>query len=206
MVPELLCDGPSDAERTIVLAHGAGRGWDSPSLVAIAEGLARAGHRVVRFEFPYMVRRREDGTRRPPDRQPVLLETWRGVIEALGPDGLVIGGKSMGGRMASLVADECGVAGLVCLGYPFHPPAKPEKLRTEHLAGLFTPTLIVQGDRDRFGTPGEVASYRLSEKIRVHWMPDGDHDLVPRKKSGRTAEENWAEAVDVILGFIDRQR
>jgi len=206
MVPELLCDGPSDAERTIVLAHGAGRGWDSPSLVAIAEGLVRAGHRVVRFEFPYMVRRREDGTRRPPDRQPVLLETWRAVIEALGPDGLVIGGKSMGGRMASLVADECGVAGLVCLGYPFHPPAKPEKLRTEHLAGLFTPTLIVQGDRDRFGTPGEVASYRLSEKIRVHWMPDGDHDLVPRKKSGRTAEENWAEAVDVILGFIDRQR
>ncbi len=206
MVPELLCDGPSDAERTIVLAHGAGRGWDSPSLVAIAEGLARAGHRVVRFEFPYMVRRREDGTRRPPDRQPVLLETWRAVIEALGPDGLVIGGKSMGGRMASLVADECGVAGLVCLGYPFHPPAKPEKLRTEHLAGLFTPTLIVQGVRDRFGTPGEVAGYLLSEEIRVHWMPDGDHDLVPRKKSGRTAEENWAEAVDVILGFIDRQR
>ncbi|MEC9010127.1 MAG: alpha/beta fold hydrolase [Planctomycetota bacterium] len=206
MVPELLCDGPSDAERTIVLAHGAGRGWDSPSLVAIAEGLARAGHRVVRFEFPYMVRRREDGTRRPPDRQPVLLETWRAVIEALGPDRLVIGGKSMGGRMASLVADECGVAGLVCLGYPFHPPAKPEKLRTEHLAGLSTPTLIVQGDRDRFGTPGEVAGYLLSEEIRVHWMPDGDHDLVPRKKSGRTAEENWAEAVDVILGFIDRQR
>lgn len=206
MVPELLCDGPSDAERTIVLAHGAGRGWDSPSLVAIAEGLARAGHRVVRFEFPYMVRRREDGTRRPPDRQPVLLETWRAVIEMLGPDGLVIGGKSMGGRMASLVADECGVAGLVCLGYPFHPPAKPEKLRTEHLAGLSTPTLIVQGDRDRFGTPGEVAGYLLSEEIRVHWMPDGDHDLVPRKKSGRTAEENWAEAVDVILGFIDRQR
>ena len=72
--------------------------------------------------------------------------------------------------------------------------------------GLSTPTLIVQGDRDRFGTPGEVASYLLSEEIRVHWMPDGDHDLVPRKKSGRTAEENWAEAVDVILGFIDRQR
>ena len=129
----------------------------------------------------------------------------RGLIES-GNDGLVIGGKSMGGRMASLVADECEVAGLVCLGYPFHPPAKPEKLRTEHLAGLFTPTLIVQGDRDRFGTPGEVAGYLLSEEIRVHWMPDGDHDLVPRKKSGRTAEENWAEAVDVILGFIDRQR
>ena len=204
MVPELLCDGPPDAERTIVLAHGAGRGWDSPSLVAIAEGVARAGHQVVRFEFPYMVRRREDGTRRPPDRQPVLLETWCAVIDALGPDGLVIGGKSMGGRMASLVADECEVAGLVCLGYPFHPPAKPEKTRTEHLAGLVTPTLVVQGDRDRFGTPEEVAGYELSGSIHVHWIPDGDHDLVPRKRSGRTAEQNWVEATEEILGFLNR--
>jgi predicted alpha/beta-hydrolase family hydrolase len=203
-VPEFLCDGPAEADRTIVLAHGAGRGWDSPSLVAVAEGLARAGQRVVRFEFPYMLRRREEGTRRPPDRQPVLLETWRAVVDELGPDGLVIGGKSMGGRMASLVADECGVAGLVCLGYPFHPPAKPEVTRTGHLANLATPTLIVQGDRDRFGTPEEVAGYVLSKSIDVHWMSDGDHDLVPRKKSGLTAEGNWAQAVEAILGFIDR--
>jgi len=203
-VPEFLCDGPSRADRTIVLAHGAGRGWDSPSLAAIAGGLGRAGYRVVRFEFPYMLRRREEGTRRPPDRQPVLLETWRTVIAELGPDGLVIGGKSMGGRMASLVADECGVAGLVCLGYPFHPPANPEKTRTEHLAALATPTLIVQGERDRFGTPDEVAGYVLSESIDVQWLPDGDHDLVPRKKSGRTAEENWTGAVEVILAFLAR--
>jgi predicted alpha/beta-hydrolase family hydrolase len=203
-VPEFLCDGPAGADRTIVLAHGAGRGWDSPSLAAIAGGLARAGQRVLRFEFPYMLRRREEGTRRPPDRQPVLLETWRAVIDELGPDGLVIGGKSMGGRMASLVADECGVAGLVCLGYPFHPPARPETTRTGHLAELATPTLIVQGDRDRFGTPEEVAGYLLSESIEMYWMPDGDHDLVPRKKSGLTAEGNWAQAVEAILGFIDR--
>lgn len=202
-VPEFLCDGPCGAERTIVLAHGAGRGWDSPSLAAIAGGLAQAGHRVVRFEFPYMVRCREEGTRRPPDRQPVLLETWRAVIDELGPGGLVIGGKSMGGRMASLVADECGVAGLLCLGYPFHPPAKPEKTRTEHLADLATATLIVQGERDRFGTPEDVAGYTLSDSIRIHWMPDGDHDLVPRKKSGRTAEENWAEAVEATCRFLD---
>lgn len=205
-VPEFLCDGPRGAERTIVLAHGAGRGWDSPSLEAIAGGLAQAGHRVVRFEFPYMVRRREEGTRRPPDRQPVLLETWRAVIDELGPGGLVIGGKSMGGRMASLVADECGVAGLLCLGYPFHPPAKPEKTRTEHLADLATATLIVQGERDRFGTPEEVAGYTLSDSIRIHWMPDGDHDLVPRKKSGRTAEENWAEAVEATCRFLDSRQ
>lgn len=185
-----------------MLAHGAGRGLDTPALEAITVGLVARDIRVVRFEFPYMVRRREDGTRRPPDRQPVLLETWRAVIDELGSDGLVIGGKSMGGRMASLVADECEVAGLVCLGYPFHPPANPEKTRTEHLAGLVTPTLVVQGERDRFGTPGEVAGYELSGSIRIHWMPDGDHDLVPRKRSGRTAEQNWAEAADAILGFF----
>ena len=195
-------DGPPRASRTIVLAHGAGRGLDTPALEAITVGLAARDIRVVRFEFPYMVRRREDGTRRPPDRQPVLLETWRAVIDELGSDGLVIGGKSMGGRMASLVADECEVAGLVCLGYPFHPPANPEKIRTEHLAGLVTPTLVVQGERDRFGTPGEVAGYELSGSIHIHWMPDGDHDLVPRKRSGRTAEQNWAEATDAILGFF----
>ena len=200
--PRLHFDGPPRASRTIVLAHGAGRGLDTPALEAITVGLVARDIRVVRFEFPYMVRRREDGTRRPPDRQPVLLETWRAVIDELGSDGLVIGGKSMGGRMASLVADECEVAGLVCLGYPFHPPANPEKTRTEHLAGLVTPTLVVQGERDRFGTPGEVAGYELSGSIRIHWMPDGDHDLVPRKRSGRTAEQNWAEAADAILGFF----
>ena len=201
---QLHFDGPSHAAHTIVLAHGAGRGLDTPALEAITVGLADRDVRVVRFEFPYMVRRRKDGTRRPPDRQPVLLETWRDVIGELGSDGLVIGGKSMGGRMASLVADECEVAGLVCLGYPFHPPAKSEKTRTEHLAGLVTPTLVVQGDRDRFGTPEEVAGYELSGSIHVHWIPDGDHDLVPRKRSGRTAEQNWVEATEEILGFLNR--
>ena len=200
--PQLHCDGPRRADRTIVLAHGAGRGLDTPSLEAVTAGLAARGIRVVRFEFPYMVRRREDRTRRPPDRQPVLLETWRAVIDELGSDGLVIGGKSMGGRMASLLADEAAVAGLVCLGYPFHPPASPEKTRTEHLADLQTPTLIVQGDRDRFGTPEEVAGYQFSPAITIEWIPDGDHDLVPRKRSGRTAEENWTAAVDAIAGFL----
>tara|TARA_B100000029_G_scaffold490984_1_gene550626 strand:- start:1211 stop:1777 length:567 start_codon:yes stop_codon:yes gene_type:complete len=186
-----------------VLAHGAGRGWDSPALEAISLGLADRRFRVVRFEFPYMVRRGQDGTRRPPDRQPVLLETWHAVIDRLGSNGLLIGGKSMGGRMASLVADERKVAGLVCLGYPFHPPGKPEKLRTEHLADLETPTLILQGERDRFGTPDEVAAYDLSASIEVQWVADGDHDLVPRKRSGRTAEENWSEAAEAIRCWWD---
>ena len=146
--------------------------------------------------------RREDGKRRPPDRAPVLLETYLQVAADLGPENLVIGGKSMGGRIASMVADEAGVAGLVCLGYPFHPPGKPEKLRTEHLEGLKTPALILQGERDTFGRREEVDGYSLSKSIAVEFLPDGDHDLKPRKKSGRTREENWQDAVARMVGFV----
>jgi predicted alpha/beta-hydrolase family hydrolase len=150
-----------------------------------------------------MSQRRSDGVRRGPDRDPVLLASWRAAIAALGdPATLVIGGKSMGGRMASRVADECGVRGLVCLGYPFHPPGKPEQLRTAHLAALRTPALVVQGTRDPFGTRDEVAGYTLAPSIRVHWMEDGDHSLVPRKASGRTRQETWAEAVEVVAAFV----
>ena len=196
--------GP-DSATVVLLAHGAGAGHDSPFMQTMAAGLAERGCRVGLFDFPYMQQARREGRRRPPSAMPKLIESWQEVIQLAGSQGasrLVIGGKSMGGRMASLVADECEVAGLVCLGYPFHPPANPEKTRTEHLAGLVTPTLVVQGERDRFGTPGEVAGYELSGSIRIHWMPDGDHDLVPRKRSGRTAEQNWAEAADAILGFF----
>ncbi len=199
--PALHLDGPEDAPCTVALAHGAGAPMDSPFMATIAEGLAGRGLRAARFEFPYMMRRREDGRKRPPDREPVLREAWHAVIAELGPDRLIIGGKSMGGRMASLVADEAGVAGLVCLGYPFHPPGRPEKTRTAHLEALATPTLILQGERDPFGPPDDVAGYRLSPQIRLHWLADGDHGLKPRKASGRTEAENLAEAVDAIAAF-----
>lgn len=201
---EFLFDGPARADRTLVLAHGAGAHMDSEFMDVFAAGLAEAGIRVARFEFPYMVKRRGDGKRRPPDRAPVLLETYRTVVEELGADNLVIGGKSMGGRIASMIADEAGVAGLVCLGYPFHPPGKPEKLRTEHLEGLTTPALIVQGERDPFGRREEIGDYRLSNSIAVDYLPDGDHDLKPRKASGRTREQNWADGIERVAEFIHR--
>jgi uncharacterized protein len=197
----LLTDGPDDAAATVVLAHGAGAPMDSAPMNALAAGLAARGLKVVRFEFPYMHARRE-GQRRPPDREPVLRQTWLEVIERLGGGPrLVIGGKSMGGRMASYVADEAGARGLVCLGYPFHPPDAPGRLRTAHLATLKTPTLIVQGTRDPFGTPDEVAGYALSPAIRVVWLPDGDHSFKPRKSSGRTEKENLAAAVAAVAEF-----
>lgn len=201
--PDLLFTGPASAQGPIVvLAHGAGAPMDSPSLNAVAEGLASEGIRVARFEFPYMRARREGG-RRPPDREPVLRQTWLAAIEELGGAGnLVIGGKSMGGRIASLVADEAGPRGLVCLGYPFHPPGQPEKTRTAHLEHLRTPTLIVQGTRDPFGTPEDVAGYRLSPQIRIVWLEDGDHSFKPRPSSGRTEAQSLAEAVAAVAGFV----
>ena len=201
MTPEFLIDGPAGAPLTVALAHGAGAAMDSPFMTAMAAGLAGRGWRVVRFEFPYMAARRRDGRRRPPDPQAKLLAAWRAVISDLGPERLVIGGKSLGGRMASLIAEAAGVRGLVCLGYPFHPPGKPERLRTAHLADIATPSLIVQGTRDPFGTPEEVAGYDLSPRIRLAWIEDGDHDLKPRKASGRTKEQNWQAALAAVAAF-----
>lgn len=177
---------------------------DSPFMDAMAAGLAEGGLRVVRFELPYMRRRRENGERRPPDREPVLREAWLEAIASLGGgEGLVIGGKSLGGRMASLVADEAGARGLVCLGYPFHPPGKPESLRTAHLRNLRTPTLIVQGTRDSLGSREEVAGYELSPAIRIVWLEDGDHSFKPRVSSGRTETQNLTSAVAAVLRFVE---
>jgi len=199
---EFLFDGPADAPLTVALAHGAGAPMDSPFMAFFAEGLAARGLRVARFEFPYMAARRIDGRKRGPDRPDALLATWRQAIAELGEARrLVVGGKSMGGRVASLVADAAGVRGLVCLGYPFHPPGRPATPRTAHLETLATPALVVQGTRDPFGTPDEVAGYALSPAIRVAWIEDGDHDLVPRRRSGRHRDETWREALDLAWWF-----
>ena len=197
-----LVDGPDAAPLTVALAHGAGALMDSPFMAAFAEGLAASGYRTVRFEFPYMAKRRADGRSRPPDRTDTLLAVWRAVIADLGPDRLVIGGKSLGGRMATMIADEAGVYGAVVLGYPFHPPGKPDAVRTDHLADLRTPTLILQGTRDSLGNVDDVAGYALSSVIRVHWLADGDHSFVPRKTSGRTEDQNREEALGIVSEFL----
>lgn len=201
MIPDFLIIGPETSKTTIALAHGAGAAMDSPFMAAFADGLARRGFRVARFEFPYMAGRRTTGRKRPPDRAPVLIETWNAVIRHFGAEGLIIGGKSMGGRIASMVADEKDVRGLVCLGYPFHAPGRPEKTRTEHLTSLKTPALFLQGTRDSLGNKDEVAGYALSPAIGLHWLEDGDHGFKPRKKSGRTEIQNWREAIDAISAF-----
>jgi predicted alpha/beta-hydrolase family hydrolase len=204
---DLLTEGPSGADWTLILAHGAGQGMDSAFMAHMASSIARADVRVIRFEFPYMAEMRRTGRRKPPNREPVLLERWNQVIDqalAVGTDPrrLLIGGKSLGGRMASLIADERAAAGLVCLGYPFHPPGKPDRTRTEHLRGLRTPTFICQGTRDPFGTPDEVPGCALAPSIRLAWSEDGDHSFKPRRQSGRTWEQNLEQALEAVLGFV----
>ena len=199
---------PEAARATIMFAHGAGAPMDSPAMTAIAEALAEEGLRVVRFEFPYMAARRTDGTRKPPPRAEKLNSEYLAAIEELKADGpLIIGGKSMGGRVASMIADEQfeadRIAGLLCVGYPFHPIGKPEKLRTEHLKHLRTPTLICQGTRDQFGSIDEVNQYELSSAIQMSWFEDGDHDLKPRKRiSGFTHADHFASMGTAVSAWV----
>lgn len=197
-----LTDGPEDAAVTFVLAHGAGAGMDSAFMAYFAAGLGARGHRVVRFEFPYMAERRRTGRRRPPDRAGVLLDAWRNQLRGCEPARTVIGGKSLGGRMASMLADEARVLGLVCLGYPFHPPGAPARTRVEHLRALRTPALICQGTRDPFGALAEVSEYPLSPAIGIYWLEDGDHGFKPRRASGRSESDNLQEALAAVASFI----
>jgi predicted alpha/beta-hydrolase family hydrolase len=201
----LLHDGPATGPR-LVLAHGAGAPMDSGFMQAMAALLAARGIHVIRFEFAYMAARRLSGARKPPSRMPQLLQEYRALLDMLEEGPVVIGGKSMGGRAASMLAAEAdapaSISGLVCLGYPFHPPGKPETLRTAHLASLRCPALIVQGERDPFGTAEEVQGLSLQQNIEFHWCPAGNHDLVPPKRSGHTAEGNWSAAADAIATFV----
>ena len=200
-----LFDGPDDAAITYAFAHGAGAGMETPFMARVARGLGEQGIRVARFEFPYMAARREGGKRGAPDRQPVLLDTFRRVIDELGGGrNLFVGGKSMGGRMATMVADDTGVGGVVCFGYPFHPPGKSLQLRTAHLETMRTPVLIVQGTRDQFGNRDEIATYKLSAAVRVEFLEDGDHSLKPRASSGHTERDHLARAIELAFGFMSK--
>lgn len=198
-----LFDGPQTAQLTVVLAHGAGAAMDSGFMQDMAAALAGQGLRVARFEFAYMAQRRVGGAKRPPPKVDLLCAEYRAAVRLLAAEGpLVIGGKSMGGRVASMVADDLGVAGLLCLGYPFHPIGKAEKLRVAHLATLQTPTLICQGTRDPFGTRDEVACYPLSDRILLEWLEDGEHDFKPRKRvTGQTQADLIAQAARAVASW-----
>lgn len=206
--PLVLADRPhGEALASLILAHGAGAPMDSQFMQAITERLVARGVEVFRFEFAYMAERRRDGRRRPPNPQARLLEQWREVhalVRQQTAGRLAVGGKSMGGRMASLLADELQADALICLGYPFYAAGKPEKPRVVHLAELRTPTLIIQGERDALGDRSAVAGYTLSPAVEVHWLTAADHDLKPLKRSGLTHEQHLDSAADRVAEFLHR--
>lgn len=200
----------NDPEVVVILAHGAGAPADSPFMEGLADALANEGIESVRFEFPYMQKRRMDGRRRPPDREPALLAHFSEVLaQVRGELGrgcrLLVGGKSMGGRMATLLASQGeGMEGVVCYGYPFHPPGKPDRWRTGHFPALRVPTLIVQGTRDPFGRQDEVSA-RQAElgDVRLEWLDGGNHDLQPLKRQALGQDQLLASAAAVTRRFID---
>jgi predicted alpha/beta-hydrolase family hydrolase len=188
---------------TFIFAHGAGAGQNSEFMQLMAESLAKNNINVIRFNFAYMQLAQELGKRRPPDRADKLLVHFKTVLSEI-EDSLPIfvGGKSMGGRMASMLLQESTAIGCICMGYPFHPPGKPEKLRTEHLLTINKPVLILQGERDTFGTREEIGTYHLSAQVRINYLTDGDHSFKPRKASGCSLDTNLNKAIEHSVAFI----
>ncbi|EQC50701.1 alpha/beta hydrolase family protein [Bacteriovorax sp. DB6_IX] len=203
---DLIITGPKSQKKVFLFAHGAGAPMDSDWMNDVADALAREGIKTARFEFPYMAERRETGKKRPPNPQRILLETWNEVLDLFHDHEVYIGGKSMGARMASLIADQSTVKGLICLGFPFYAPGKFDPLdpkgRVAHLAKLKTKTLIFQGERDSMGDKENIPQFALSKKVKVHWLADGDHSLKPRKKSGYSLEEHIAHVAKEISKFM----
>lgn len=189
----------------LVLAHGAGAGQMSRFMVRAAQELALRRITTATFDFPYIT-----AGRKVPDRAPVLEGAWREAIDAargrFGDLPLVIGGKSMGGRMASHVAAQGGigeVAGVVFLGYPLHPPGKPEQRRDAHLPAIAEPMLFIQGSRDTFGTAAEIAALLPSlQRATLHEIAGGDHSFsVP---GGKTKQEPaFQEVVNTVAAWVE---
>ncbi|WP_156029391.1 alpha/beta fold hydrolase [Shewanella colwelliana] len=202
---DLTQDGALGSETLIVFAHGAGANMLHPFMTDMAQGLAHEGMAVARFNFPYMRANAFDGKRRPPDGAPKLVTDFNlhiaAIRERLKPKRLVLMGKSMGGRMAAIVADHSLVDGVICLGYPFVPPKGGEP-RLEPIQACQAPLLVIQGERDKFGGKGEVESWLDQRLVKLAWLPDGDHSFVPRKSSGTTQAANLNQAISYSVKFI----
>ena len=207
----ILENGPKNADYQLIIAHGAGAGITFSFLEAIARLIGEQGIKVTRFEFAYMAAGREGGKKRFPPKAETLIGEYVDMIDVVSKSKpntqkLVIGGKSLGGRVASLIADRefrnGRIDGLVCLGYPFHAPGQPGRLRTAHLENLTCPALIVQGTRDPFGSQAEIETMKIPPEIAFYWIGDGDHDFRPRSTSGFTQTGNLEAAAVAVASFL----
>lgn len=190
----------------LFLAHGAGAGWVHPWLEQMASLLQAHGVWVRRVEFPYAQWMREFARRRPPQPVPQLVAYYAQLVAQQRAHELpcFVAGKSLGGRVAAML-EQADVAGVLAYGYPFHPVKKPSNLRLEPLLHRQTPLLIVQGERDLFGTRAEVANYPLPQQVQVQWLHDGDHDWRPRVASGTTQHAHWQQAARLSVAFMRAQ-
>ena len=204
----ILCEQTDGAIATFVFAHGAGAGKDHEFMVEITRMLLARKINVIRFDFPYMAKRLVDGKKYPPNRMPVLLEAYQSVVDSYQDElPLFIGGKSMGSRVAMTLLSENDdrydkIKGAICLGYPFHPPKKLDKLRLTPLQENRRNTLICQGSRDTLGNQEEILGYSLPSHYQLCFLPDGDHDLKPRVKSGHTHLAHKEKAVNEMVTFM----
>lgn len=193
----------------LLLAHGAGAGQDSSFMQGLREYLGRNGVQTLSIEFAYMQRIRREKRRRPPPSVDHLVEEmvqWCGILKHRNLPPLWLGGKSLGGRVASLVASRQETVGLVLCGYPFHPPRKPERTRLAHWPRITCPTLVLQGTRDPFGTRDEIEGYDLPGNAKVTFLEDGEHDWKPRKSSGLTQNQLIEQAAIGVAGFMTASR
>ena len=186
----------------VVLAHGAGQGKDSEFMVTLSDLFMQHQIMCRTFNFDYMETMVETGKRRPPDRLPRLLDCFKAQLVSTSGLPLFIAGKSMGGRVATHVLQESAAEGAMCFGYPFHPPGKPDKLRTEHFPDIAKPVLILQGERDPFGKRQEIPDYKLPGNIQVDYIPDGEHSFKPLKSSAHNWHDNMVLAVEKSCDFI----
>lgn len=199
-VIEAAAQGPP-ATWQFVYAPGAGSNINDPFGIHACQKLGAQGIPSARFQFPYQ----QKGSRRP-DQPAVLEKTWYAVLNAvrLPHTNLIIGGRSMGGRVATTIAaDGADIAGLAAFAYPLHPPGHPEKARLQHLSDIYVPTLFISGSRDAFGTPEEMATAAaLVQHSRLHILEGADHGFAVPKRSGRSKEEVFDEAIAELLAFV----
>ncbi len=202
---DFIINSPKSPKAIFLFAHGAGAPMDSDWMTELSLNLCEQNIEVRRFEFPYMKQRRLEGKKRPPNKAQVLIDTWHEAIKATPTTPhLFIGGKSMGGRIASLIVDTTPAKGLIALGFPLHAPKKINQIRAELLTQVKSPSLILQGERDPMGTPEDFTALSLSNNIQLKILADGDHSFKPRKKSGHTLERHLYECSLFISSFIDK--
>ena len=199
-----------DPKALVIFAHGAGADMKHQYIEDLVQLMNAQQLNVLRFNFPFMDKRKLDGKRRPPDRMPTLVACYQSILANVTTDlPIYIAGKSMGGRVAAILAGDKDlmnthqIRGVICLGYPFHPAKKTDKLRLAPLQETQRPVLILQGQRDALGSEIEIKAYELSSHCQLHFFNDGDHDLKPRVKSGYNLKQHQSAAVNKMRSFID---